>query len=182
MQRTWYFSVSCAARKGLGKDTARTGNQRDVPHRMALYSAIGDGVKKEEGEGIQSEGICLLKKPWYAMSPAFLGGEWLSNCLPMGSSKLIPCYSLIECKNFTLARKVSFFSTHKSLHSPAFLNLCPIPSGENKWLRGAELGSPQHQPTKTLCSELVEMERCNQLLCSSETGRKKMSLHFLCLI
>jgi len=47
-------------------------DQRDIPYHVTPCSAIKEGRKKEDGEDVRSDVLCLPKQPLHVMGPAFL--------------------------------------------------------------------------------------------------------------
>lgn len=106
------FSASHAAtpvrrlgrHKKLGEDTARTADPKwpkgyPIPHGTVLSNKCWS-KKGWRGKDTGSDGIYLPTEPLQVLSPAFL--KVAEHGLPMGNSRLIPCYALLMCMKLLL--------------------------------------------------------------------------------
>lgn len=144
--RAKIFSASHTAREELGvhKDpgggTARTADS-DWPEGYLIPYGImlsnDTAVKKEElGTFVVMTFVFLRNHyAWWTLH----SWKWLNTCLPMGSSKLIPCFSLIVHSAFALPTEL-LLSQPTSSHTLPFQSSPPSHQGRvREWLCGAEL-------------------------------------------
>ena len=118
-----------------GGDTARTADPNwQQGHFISCGIMLGKkNWGKVGGRGdIWSNGVWFSKKPLHMMSPAYL--VWLNASLPMGRSKLIPCFAWTH----------SSISTHESSHLYLSDSLLHPTWGEWARLGGAELPAGLH--------------------------------------
>lgn len=66
------LALPCQRGAGVQHEQLAKADQRDVPCHVVPCSAVRVGIKKQEGGDVQSDRVCLPKKPFPLMSSAFL--------------------------------------------------------------------------------------------------------------